>query len=251
MSLTQALNLLPGEEAKRRSENNHVKILNFLSQESFSTRQILQDLLRFKTKSGVCRILAKMEKKNLIKKFRYSSILTIWGITSAGLKETGTDTFPFMPSRFSLSTLEHSLDVQKVHVMCISKNIDFRVGRDLGSRSESDKIPDGIMTLPSHQIAIEVERTQKSAGRYDAIIYNYLKSIKNGTYQKVLYVMPDSKRCTQIKNCIYSLGEITMDINGRKEKLALDEQKHLSYFHFLTLKSLPEYLALFLTRTSG
>lgn len=250
MTMSGNLNLIAGKGAAVRSQDNQHRILRFLHQEKFTTRQILQELLGLKTSGGLWKILSKMEKKNWVKQYKYTSIFTVWGITVLGVKEITSlsgdlsDQSAFMPSRVSLSTLEHSLDIQRVHAMCDNLGLDFQVGRELGSRAEADKVPDAIIHLGGERIAVEVERTLKSTGRYDAIIYNYLKAIKAETYQHVLYVMPDTKRYQQIQRVIFNLGEITMDINGRKERLRLNPKTHLSYFDFVTLNNLTDFLQL-------
>lgn len=248
MSLSGTLNLLPRSEAYRRSASNQQRVLQFLQQEKFSTLKILQSLLGIKTHSGMWKILDKMAKKKWIKQHQYSSIFTIWGITTEGINQcefADNKTHQrraFMPSRVSLSTLEHSLDIQRVHVICDNAELNFQVGRELGSRAEADKVPDAIVDINGEQTAIEVERTLKSTSRYDAIIYNYLKAIKSGDYHHVLYIMPDAKRCRQVQKAICNLGHITMHINGRKEKLKLNPETHLSYFDFISLNKLPQYL---------
>ena len=247
MTLAGTLNLLPKTEAIQKSLENQQKVLQFLSQEKFSTVNILQGLLGLKTRAGAWKILSKMERENLVKQHSYSSTLTLWGITIQGMHESILDKqiiedwSYFIPSRVSLLTLEHSLDVQRIHAICNQLNLSFTVGRELGSRSEADKIPDAIVTVGGEMVAIEVERTIKSRQRYDAIVYNYLKAIKAKQYHKIVYIMPNKKRCNQVKKSFYNLGKITMNINGRKQTLTLDPEKHLSFFHFIAIEEAKVY----------
>lgn len=242
-------NLLPRKQAKLRSIENQKKVLQFLRQEKFSTRQIIQQLLGLKTRAGAWKILVKMEQENWLKQHSISSALTLWGITPEGmrevsLEETGfLDDVGFLPSKVSLSTLQHSLDIQYVHTLCVQQNIEFQLGKALGSRAEADKVPDAIIVASGKKIAVEVERTLKSRTRYDVIIYHYLKAIKAGNYQEVLYVMPDEKRCRQVKKALYGLGHITMEINGRKQLLKLDPYKHLQFFKFIPLQDTVSYFS--------
>jgi hypothetical protein len=248
MSISGALNFLPKREADEKSLKNQQKILQFLSQEKFSTVNVLQALLGLKTRAGAWKILSKMERDNLVKQHRYSSTLTLWGITIEGMhefildKQTIEDWSYFTPSKVSLLTLAHSLDVQRIHAICDQLGLTFKVGRTLGSRSESDKVPDAIIPVGDEMIAVEVERTIKSRQRYDAIVYNYLKAIKAKQYHKVLYIMPDKKRCLQVKKAFYNLGQITMTINGRKQTLMLESDKHLSFFYFIAIEEASSYL---------
>lgn len=241
-------NLLPRKQAKQRSIQNQQKVLQFLRQEKFSTRQIIQQLLGLKSRAGAWKILVKMEQESWLKQHHFSSTLTLWGITPEGMREasfeeTGVvDEIGFLPSKISLSTLQHSLDIQYVHTLCCQNNIEFQLGRELGSRAEADKVPDGIIVSKNEKIALELERTLKSRLRYDSIIYNYLKEIKAGHYQKILYVMPDEKRCRQVQKAFYGLGHITMEIKGRKQSLKLDPKKHLQFFKFISLQDTQSYL---------
>ena len=62
-------------------------------------------------------------------------------------EDTITDWAYFVPSRLSLTTLSHSLNIQRIHALCKRFSISFQLGREIGSRAESDKIPDGILRV--------------------------------------------------------------------------------------------------------
>ena len=85
-------------------------------------------------------------------------------------------------------------------------------------------------------MALEVERHIKSKRRYDAVIYNYLKLIKAGKYDSVLYVSDDDSMAQRVKKAITSLKSITMTVNGRKQKLLLKPEVHFSYFDFVGIE---------------
>lgn len=250
-------NLLSGKAPLQRGLENQHRILQFLQQEKFSTRQILQSLLGIKTRGGLWKILSKMEKKNWVKQYSFSSSFTLWGITIDGIKECAFtegathDFTAFQPSKISSSTIQHSLDIQAVHVACEQLGIEFQPGRELGSRAEVDKIPDGLVHINGKLLAIEVERTLKSSGRYDAIIYNYLKAIKQQDYVRVVYVMPDAKKLQQVKRSIFNLGHITMHVHGEKQRIKLNPETHLSYFDFVSLNKLPDYLQVKMAQLSA
>ena len=190
-----------------------------------------------------------MEQGNLVKKHRFTHFFLLWGITSNGIHAAVnahykvTDWNCFEPSKVKILTLDHQLDIQRIHAMCIQKEIGFIPGRMLGSRAAADKVPDGVITINGTRIAIEVERNVKSKRRYDSIIYNYLKAIKAGEYESVIYVMPDEAKCEQVKNAFYSINKITMVINGIKKPLIITPEKHLMFFTFLTLADIPNRLA--------
>ena len=84
-------NLLSSKEIKKRSQENQQKLLSFLYAEKYSTAMILKDVLGIKTRAGICKILCKMEQKKLIKRYRFTSQITLWGITSHGIHEAAID----------------------------------------------------------------------------------------------------------------------------------------------------------------
>jgi hypothetical protein len=241
-------NLLSLPEAKEKSRLNQKKILKFLYAEKYSTSRILKELVGIKTRSGMCRLLRKMEKQKMIKKHQYSYSVVLWGITYSGIHEAIesheeiTDWTYFEPSKVHLSTLEHQLAIQQLHVICIRQNLPFKAGRTLGSRATSDKIPDGIITIGNTVIPCEIENHIKSRKRYDGIIYNYLKGVKAGKYDEILYIAPTPKKRDQIKKVFLTMKKITMTINGRKVPLKPEPEKHLGFFHFICLQDVETYL---------
>lgn len=241
-------NLLLPSQARDRMNANRQKILRFLNQEKYSTAAILQQIIGLKNKASVCKILRKMEEENLVKKYQFTGYIVLWGNTPNSIAATDnsnekiTDWSYFEPSKINLKSLDHQLDIQQIHAACMKKNIKFEPGRMLGSRSNADKIPDGIITIGNIKIAVEAERQIKSKRRYDAVIYNYLKAVKADQYNHILYISPDINMCQKVKKVIHSLDQITMKINGQHKKLKLDSDKHLGYFDFIILEDLPRYL---------
>jgi hypothetical protein len=241
-------NLLTLQKAKQKQINNQQKLLTFLYQEKYSTAAIVQQIINLKTRSGTCKVLRKMERDNLIKKYNHSESLVLWGITQHGLHEALTgneeriDWNYFEPAKVNIATLDHQLDIQKIHAVCMGKKLDFRTGRLLGSRAHNDKIPDGIIEIGDKRIAVEVERHVKSKRRYDAVIYNYLKAIKAGSYHHILYVAPDEKKREQVKNAIYNIGKITMNVSGKKKILTVQPEKHFVYFDFISIEDTSTYI---------
>lgn len=246
--LSSQLNLMKRNEATQKYLQNKQKILTFLGQEKFSTSQILQTLLGLKARSPTCKLLRKMVNDGVLKRHQFTPTIILWGITFQGLCEIENvdmdafDSHVFEPSKVNILTLEHTLSSQQVHAECVRLGLGYVAGRTLGSRADSSKVPDGIILINEHRIALEIERHVKSKRRYDSIIYNYLKAIKAGKYQHVLYVMPDTKVAQKIKNAILNLGSITMRVNGHVKRLTLKPEIHLSYFDFIVHKKVQGYL---------
>lgn len=241
-------NLLTISQAKERKSQNEKKILSFLLSEKYSNASILSEVVGVKTRSGICKILRKMEARKLLKRHVVNPYMSIWGITNVGLHEAQIeqdkvkDWSYFEPSKVNVLTLNHQFDIQKIHSVCLELGLDFISGRELGSRADSDKIADGIIQLGDYKIAVEVERHVKSKRRYDAVIYNYLKLIKSGVYNSVLYVCPDESKTEQVKKAMHSLEKITMKINGRNKDLLINPEIHLSYFDYVALDEVSDKL---------
>jgi hypothetical protein len=242
-------NLLSLAEAKEKSRLNQKKILKFLYAEKYSTAGMLKELVGIKTRSGMCRLLRKMEKQKIIKKHRYSYCVVLWGITHSGIHEAIepheeiTDWTYFEPSKVNLKTLEHKLAIQQLHIICVRQNVPFKTGRALGLRAGSDKTPDAIITIGNTIIPCEIENYVKSRRRYEGIIYNYLKGIKAGKYDDILYIAPTPEKRNKIKKIFLSMKKITMYINGRKVPLKPTYENHLKFFHFICLQDAEIYLA--------
>ena len=233
-------NLYNPKISKKKGVENECNILNFLLKEKYSTAAILQKIVDVKSRSAICRILKRMEKKGLLRKHRVNLLRVIYGITNSGLHEAQSDQEKiqdwhyFEPSKVNPLTLDHQLDIQQIHAFCTENKLNFVTGRELGSRADADKVADGIIEIGDKKIAIEVELHVKSKRRYDSVIYNYLKLIKSGEYYSVLYVSDTLEKVQKIKRAIHSLDKITMKIDGKNKDLKITEA-HLSYFEFLAL----------------
>ena len=245
----QSLNNLVSPALSRvKSLQNQEKILSFLLHEKFSTCTVLKEILCIKDTGSMRRILRRLESKNFIKKHVENGQITIWGITQQGVYEAQdsdesiTQWSYFEPSKFNITTLNHHLEIQKIHIECIKNNIDITLGNQLGSRKEADKVPDAILRINGNNIALEVERHAKTKRRYEAVIYHYLKEIRDKKVAKVLYICPTKKKAEQIKKVIFSIEKLTMTSSARKEVLRIKPDVHLAFFEFISLDEFPSYL---------
>ena len=242
-------NLYDPAKSKQKGIDNEHKILQFLLKEKYSTSPILTSILGYKDRSSVLKILRRLEKKELIRKHKIDIFRTLYGITNNGLhvaqsdQDKITDWQYFEPSKVNPITLDHQLGIQKIHAICLKLGLYFMPGRELGSRADSDKISDGVINIFGNKIALEMERHVKSRRRYDAVIYNYLKLVKTGEYQSILYVSDTAEKTERIKKAIHSLDKITMKVNGRNKDLKINPEVHFSYFDFIALDDVETYLS--------
>lgn len=191
-------------ERDRIKAENQNKILSFLLDERFSTSTVLALLLNM-TPNGVQRILRKMEKAELIKAHTVDFEvgpwnLKIWGVTPTGaLLATPEDEQVkfFEVGRVKLITMTHSLALQRVKVLALSKgwsewesSSKMLQNANL-SRSTWLQVPDAVAISPKgRKIAIELERTVKTPKRYVEILANYAEMMSMGIIDEVIYVCP-------------------------------------------------------------
>lgn len=248
MKATSTHNLYPAKVAREIGHQNEQKLLQFLLYQKYSTAAILKDVIGLQYNSSMRKLLRRLLAKGWVKKHAMMSNLVLWGITQPGLYEAQNDQgiitewHYFEPSKVKLSMLEHHLDIQRVHVVCIRKGIEFTLGQQMGSRGNADKIPDGMIITPTETIAVEIERYPKSRRRYDAIIYHYLKQVKARAITQIWYISPTEKKANQIKSVMHSIDRITMKVGGRNQTLNLDSKVHLSFFHFIALDKIESRL---------
>jgi hypothetical protein len=216
-----------------------IAILRFFRIETFTTPQVIQALLQQKTVQAAYQILNRMVCLRLLTKYTlpvlYGRGVLLYGITNFGLAyawdlEEKPEYRPtFQPSKISVVTLQHKLDIQMVHIKCIRNGwSDWRDGSQLGFRGRDQKIPDAVaIDLERRKIAFEIEREIKSMKRYRQIVLSHLVGRKNGLWNSILYLCPSQDMALRLKRGFENLGAV--NFNGKK--ILLTEQ-HLSHFQF-------------------
>jgi hypothetical protein len=214
-------------------------ILRFLRVETCTTPEIIQILLGQKSIQAGHQILGRMVQQKLLTKHNLSIMhgraISLFGITHHGLAfawnldETPETRPTFQPSKISALTLQHRLDIQKIHIITEQNGWTvWRDGSQLGFRGSRQKIPDAIAVSPdSRLIAFEIEREIKSTKRYKQIILSHLQGRKKGNWDSIMYLCPSSDMAYRLRRVFQGIG--TVDFNGRK--LALSDE-HLRFFQF-------------------
>ena len=113
--------LIPRAEQAQHNEKIRTSVLRFLIDETYSTIEILQEFVHYKTKQGTLGLMKKLEKDGFVKLYKMKNFagrgLNIWGITPRGIYAiSDPDDLPdrirgFEPSRISLATLDHKLQI--------------------------------------------------------------------------------------------------------------------------------------------
>lgn len=181
-----------------RSQNKREMILRFLRDETWSNLKNLAGALAM-SEPAAFKTLGKMERDGFLLRYKVTSLrLSLWGITPQGLAFAWSDNEAmqirpyFEPSKLSVMTIAHYLDIQRARLIAEATGwINWVPGNRLPK--EIKKRPDAIaINTEGQTIAIELERTIKTLKRYEAIFSIYLQQMKRDEYFQVHYVCPDA-----------------------------------------------------------
>ena len=232
-----------------RNEEKQSLVLRFLREVLWSTQDILQTVMKLQTRQAAHKSLKKMERQNLIKVHVCKVLggkLTLWGITQHGQSlafnlesETPYSAY-FEPNRISEQLIRHHLDLQLLRVKVEAIGwFNWKDGDRLGVLSKDTKRPDAIVINfeTGMKVGIECERTFKTQKRYEQILLSYLRLIKAGTVNEVVWVSPTRDFSRRLEILIKSIKHLK--IAGQIIKI--DPQKHHKHIHFCSYEDWPIY----------
>lgn len=238
------------DQAQRfaRMHEKQYLILRFLRDHLWSTQDILQRVIMVGSRQAAHKCLTSIEKKGFIKRFTYQALggpITIWGITSQGQSmafEVGSEsliTAYFEPKRISEQTIRHQLDIQRLRLKAENAGWNKWVDGDrLGITDKNLKRPDALCKDSfDNTVAVECERTFKSLKRYEQILVNYLKLIKAGNINSVVWVSPSVEMAQRLKSIITSIKYVRV----AGQQVQIDPSKHHSNLHFCSYTDWPNY----------
>lgn len=231
------------EKSKRIEEKQSI-VLEFLVNETFSTSEILGQLLGL-SRTATYKTLKAMEKQDLVKLHEIEYELAqrgrqaIWGLTPKGaLLATDLDDFQvdfYEAGRIATSTMAHSIAIQRVKVSGLNKGWENWISsRKLKQIAAKDKkkwrqIPDALATSPdSKTVAFEVEKTVKTPKRYESILSNYAKMFLDETVDQVFYICPENI-AKRLEMLFLKFNKINID--GRSYPI---HENVLKRIHFLS-----------------
>ena len=235
--------LMPKGPRDARLGEKRAAIASWLAVHRFSSRQIVEALLRIQ-RNAAHKTLAAMVKDELIRSYPVAFAggrVTVYGLTAHGQTHFNPDdtiTRDWSSAdRAAPGTILHSLAVQATHLQLLNMGYtnlptphqlitQARMHRDIGLQT-----PDLLATQPDGALcAIEVERWYKNPARYRAIVAGYLRMIKAKTISRVLYVAAAPCSPARFQKTIASLGYVM--VAGRKHPVTAE---HLAHFSFLQL----------------
>lgn len=146
----------------------------------------------------------------------------------------------FEPSRVSEQTVRHELDIQKLRLKAEALGWHSWVdGNRLGSKLKSQSRPDALcINLSGYHVAIECERTFKSLKRYEHILISYLKLIKSGEINSVVWVCPNKEMTQRLKMIITSIKHV--QVLG--QKIQIEPLKHHANLYFCSYEDWPIFI---------
>lgn len=238
------------EAQRKRTAEKEELIMSFLSDEIYSTTDVLSKYMSL-DRTVVYRTLQRLEKKGFVKLHKITFEIaqtgkqTLWGITPMGATFISEEVDPpyFEPSKVAITTIAHSMMIQKVRVKATKNGyINWKSSRTLkrlaaDNRGKWLQIPDAIAEKDGEIYAIEVERTVKTARRYRSIMANFIQMFLAGrnddskkTVDRVLYLCPPpfDKRLEKI---FYSFE--TVSIGGKEHALNDNAKARFKFYNVL------------------
>lgn len=176
-------------------------ILNLLREDTFSTVGNASLYLGI-SRDNAYRTFKRLEKEGLVildeRPWRLAQRgkCAIWGLTKKGSRAiVGSQSYKYYNSkRVSNTSIEHSLETQRAKIFALKAGWVLVSSRDVYQEAHKEpsrwlQVPDAIATTPKEKImAIELERSEKSILRYEAIANNYCQMLYEQTIHGVIYI---------------------------------------------------------------
>jgi hypothetical protein len=230
------------EERRTRSHAKRSAILRFLRDETWSNLANLTSIAKL-SEPATFKTLQQMERDQMLFRHKVPELrLSLWGITPQGLAFSWGETEAmearpyFEPSKISIMTIHHYLDVQRARLAAERAGwINWIPGHRLPMNIK--KRPDAVATDPYGQvIAIEVERSIKTLKRYEAIVAIYLQSIKRGDYAMVHYICPHPEFAPRLSRVLALIKSVP--VAGERVPIT---DRHLARFPVFALENWPHH----------
>jgi DNA-binding MarR family transcriptional regulator len=228
---------------KERVEEKRKTILEFISAETFTTTEVVAELLKI-SRQAALKTLKAMEKDELVKMHDLEFSLAqkgkqvIWGVTPKGaLLAADLDDFRvdyYEVGRISVMTIPHSLAVQRARVFGLAKGFtEWKSSRKMRQLAEKDRgvwlqVPDAVAKNESGElVAFEVERTVKTPKRYNEILSNYAQMFLDRTLSEVFYICPDELK-NRLEKLFLSIEK--MVVSGQTQPVHPKVREKIKFF---------------------
>lgn len=195
-----------------RAEEKRRLLLRFLRDEIYTSMAVAALVMGCGPRAAE-QTVKSMERHALVRRHRVKILETlpatpIIGITHHGQSMTfypDQGELPmarvFEPSKYSLVGLQHHLDLQRTRVSL--HGTDLVHGWNPGELlvvQKGQQRPDAVVDLSNgDRVAIEVERSLKSAKRYRAIASGHFGAFLSRSWDGVVYVCPDQNLANRVR----------------------------------------------------
>ena len=247
-----AVKFLKPVERSARIEEKRRKILRFLRDEIYTTREITQAILDLAptpakmTLAAMCRDdLIRMERVSCAKginRFLYG--ITPHGQAMAFDPDAGEkpNAKVFEPGRVGLTTLAHFLQIQMMRVKAEKAGFTDWIIGDRGAMFEKNQCrTDAIVTSNTgEKLGIEVELTIKTIKRYEVVILDRLKQIKSRIFERVVWITKDEDIKKRLESMLKSIDKVTFEHSGKLQTVTITDE-HKARLCFTTLDKFPTF----------
>lgn len=205
----------PSIRAARNEEKKQL-LLEWLVDFTWTTPPIAGHVMGVTSRGAINKSLTQLEHRGVIRSAKIQPItgrtLRIVGITPDGLlwcdnNESACEKPTFDPARVALSTAQHRLDVQECRLKVRDAD-NFSWIAENNYPKELTYRPDAIIKTANKSIALELERTAKTRKRYQQLVVQHLRQIKQGLYDEVHYVSTLNGFAERLERLFFSIKKV-------------------------------------------
>lgn len=243
-------------ERRARAEQKRRLILRFLRTETFSTPDVLSELIQTTDPRTIKRTIDAMVRDGLVVT---DTVATDWrrvllvGITPHGQAaawraETGEPLVEkvYERGRVGLTIIDHTLDLQRLRIRLgragwqgwtNADRIAPAARANVNVKRQNYKRPDALVRHPVRGVlAVECERHVKTRKRYEMIVGSHLSSIKTGAFNAVVWACPTADIAQTVRQIIDGIGYVL--VQGERIKLGQAEREKLHVVDYESIVSL-------------
>lgn len=231
-----------------RQAEKRRKLLAFLRTEFWTAPDIAGQIVGLSDPRTISSTIAAMVRDELIVReaTRLSSgrKVNIVGITMNGqahiahlLQKPMVDR-AYEHGRIGLTLVDHRCDLQRLRIMLAQAGWKGWIYPDRQTVAQKTTDPahraDALVANPNGvQVALECERTVKTAKRYRVIAGHHLTAIARGDYAHVIYTSPDTATSYAVRDLMQGIGQVV--VSGR---VTSTTPEMLAAFQFCTYENL-------------
>ena len=245
---------MPHAARLARAQEKRVLVVNFLADEGWSSKGVIQELLGLSYPTTHALLKAMVAEGLLRQKTMFvpgrsgARQVMLYGITAHGL--VAADCMenmrrqPWDAAKTSPLAVPHQLLTQQMRLKAERLGwMSWVPARRLIGLGLA-KLPDAqAVTLEGMVVGIEIERHLKTPKRYEAVLGAYIYEIRNhGRWQRIDYICPDAKFAQRIATSFATLKQLRLEVKGLPSRSAPVEQAHLDRFRFYAQDAWPSGL---------